>query len=74
MATLVNPLNRLLSQDVPWSWSDECKKSFETLKLGLENSPLLTHDDSKKSMRLATDALSSGIRAVLSHVSDEGVE
>ena len=74
MATLVNPLNRLLSQDVPWSWSDECKKSFETLKLALENSPLLTHYDSKKPVRLATDASSCGIGAVLSHVSDEGVE
>ena len=44
----VNPVNRSLSQDIPWSWSDDCQKSFETLKAALENSPLLTHYDSKK--------------------------
>ena len=71
IVTLVNPLNRLLSQDVPWSWSDECKKSFETLKLALENSPLLTHYEARET---SYDALSCGIGAVLSHVSDEEVE
>ena len=74
MATLVNPLNRLLSQDVPWKWSDDCQISFETLKSALENSPLLTHYDSKKPVRLAADASSCGIGAVLSHVSDDGEE
>jgi hypothetical protein len=48
MATSVNHVNRSLSQDIPWSWSDDCQKSFETLKAALENSPLLTHYDSKK--------------------------
>ena len=74
MATLVNPLNCLLSQDVPWKWSDDCQISFKTLKSALENSPLLTHCDSKKPVRLAADASSCGIGAVLSYVSDNGEE
>ena len=71
MATLVNPLNRLLSQDVPWSWYDDCQKAFETLKATLENSPLLTHYNSKMPVRLAADASSCGIGIVLSHDGEE---
>ena len=26
MATSVNPVNRSLSQDIPWSWFDDCQK------------------------------------------------
>ena len=71
MATLVNPLNRLLSQDVLWSWYDDCQKAFETLKATLENSPLLTHYNSKMPVRLAADASSCGIGIVLSHDGEE---
>ncbi|XP_046841958.1 uncharacterized protein K02A2.6-like [Xenia sp. Carnegie-2017] len=39
MAKLVNPLNCLLSQEVTWKWSEECQKSFETLKVLLETAP-----------------------------------
>ncbi|XP_046854150.1 uncharacterized protein K02A2.6-like [Xenia sp. Carnegie-2017] len=74
MAKLVNPLNCLLSQEVSWKWSEECQKSFETLKVLLETAPVLTHYDPKKPVRLATDASSCGIGAVLSNVSDEGEE
>ena len=74
MATLVNPPNRLLAQNVSWCWPDHCQKSFEKLKAALENSPLLTHYDSKKPVRLAVDASSCGVGAVLSHVSEEGDE
>ncbi|XP_046856097.1 uncharacterized protein K02A2.6-like [Xenia sp. Carnegie-2017] len=74
MAKLFNPLNCLLSQEVTWKWSEECQKSFETLKVLLETAPVLTHYDPKKPVRLATDASSCGIGAVLSNVSDEGEE
>ena len=74
MSTLVNPLNCLLSQDVPWSWSDACQESFQKLKDILGKSPLLTYYDSTKPVRLAVDASFYGVGAVLSHVSEDGEE
>ena len=74
MSTLVNPLNRLLAHDVPWGWTQDCQEAFQMLKEALLNSPLLAHYDPNKPVRLAVDASSYGLGAVLSHVSHDGEE
>ena len=74
MSTLVNPLNRLLAHDVPWGWTQDCQKAFRKLKEALLNSPLLAHYDPNQPVRLAADASSYGLGAVLSHVSNDGEE
>ena len=74
MSTLVNPLNRLLAHDVPWGWTQDCKEAFQKLKEALLNSPLLAYYDPNQPVRLAVDASSYGLGAVLSHVSDDGEE
>ena len=74
MSTLVNPLNRLLAHDVPWGWTQDCQEAFQKLKEALLNSPLLAHYDPNQPVRLAVDASSYGLGAVLSHVSDDGEE
>ena len=58
MATLANPLNRLLVENIPWKWSKQCQEVFQKLKGILQSAPLLTHYDSKKPVRLAVDASS----------------
>ena len=74
MSTLVNPLNRLLAHDVPWGWTQDCQEAFQKLKEALLNLPLLAHYDPSQPVRLAVDASSYGLGAVLSHISDDGEE
>ena len=74
MSTLVHPLNRLLMFDTAWAWTETCQVAFKKLKELLLNSPLLAHYDPNKPVRLAVDASSYGLGAVLSHVFDDGEE
>ena len=37
------PLMRLTQKDVPWDFSDDCRKSFEKLKEAFTMAPVLTH-------------------------------
>ena len=74
MSTLVHPLNRLLMSNAPWAWTETCQVAFKKLKELLLNSPLLAHYDPNKPVRLAVDASSYGLGAVLSHASDDGEE
>lgn len=74
MSTPDHPLNRLLMFDKPWAWTEACQVAFKKLKELLLNSPLLVHYDPNKPVRLAVDASSYGLGAVLSHVSYDGEE
>ena len=71
MATLIHPLNCLLSENISWKWTKQCLEAFQKLKGILQSAPLLTHDDAKKLLQLAVDASSYGLGAVLSHISDD---
>ena len=70
MSTLANLLNRLLVENIPCQWSKQCQEAFQKLKGILQSASLLTHYDPKKPVRLAVDASSFGLGAVLSHVSE----
>ena len=72
MSILVHPLNHLLMFDAPWT--EACQVAFKKLKELLRNSPLVAHYDPNKPARMAVDASSYGLGAVLSYVSDDGEE
>ena len=74
LATILAPLHRLLQKNVRWEWSDDCKKAFEACKEGLTSDSLLVHYDLNRKLRLACDASSYGLAAVLSHVMEDGQE
>ena len=74
MATLAHPLNGLLSENIPWQWTKQCQEAFAKLKRILQSAPLLAHYDPTKPVRLAVDASSFGLGAVLSHLSQDGEE
>ena len=40
---IVVPLTRLTRKGVPWSFSDDARKSFEALKSAFTSAPILTH-------------------------------
>ncbi|KAL9958559.1 hypothetical protein ACROYT_G035588 [Oculina patagonica] len=61
-------------QNIPWEWTKQCQEAFLKLKSILQSAPLLTHYNPKRPVRLAVDASSFGLGAVLSHVSEDGEE
>jgi transposase InsO family protein len=74
LATYLEPLHNLLKKSVIWKWSAECQKAFDFCKDALTSDSLLVHYDSKKKLKLACDASSYGVGAVLSHELENGEE
>ncbi|KAB2612816.1 ATP-dependent RNA helicase ddx18 [Pyrus ussuriensis x Pyrus communis] len=62
---LAKPLTNMLKQG-SFSWSPDSIKAFEALKHVLSTTPVLAVPDFSKQFVIEIDALSSGIRAVLS--------
>ena len=67
LATTLTPLHELLKKGVQWTWTKECQQ-------GLTSDALLVHYDGNRELRLACDASSYGIGAVISHVMGDGQE
>ena len=74
LATTLAPLHKLLKKDVQWKWTSECQKAYDVCKQSLTSDTLLVHYDLNRKLRLACDASSYGLGAVLSHVMDDGQE
>ena len=74
LATLLNPLYKLLGKGVPWQWQQPQEKAFQDSKALLSSSKLLTHFDPKLPLTLACDASAYGIGAVLAHKRPDGSE
>ena len=53
-------------------WSEECEATFRKCKALLTSDAVLVHYDSKLPIKLACDASSYGVGAVLSHVFNDG--
>ncbi|KAK3744267.1 hypothetical protein QZH41_019938, partial [Actinostola sp. cb2023] len=74
LSTMLQPLNNLLRERVPWLWKPECQQAFNGAKEQLLSSKVLTHYDVNLPLVLACDASSYGIGAVISHVMENGEE
>ena len=74
LASLVNPLNRLLHKDAIWQWDATCQMAFQNAKEALTSSPVLMHYDPALPVSLATDASAYGVGAVISHTLPDGSE
>ena len=68
LSSLLHPLNRLLSKDSKWKWTSECDSVFQAAKKSLTSSSVLVHYNPDLPLRVAADASSHGLGAVLSHV------
>ncbi|GBN65451.1 Retrovirus-related Pol polyprotein from transposon 297, partial [Araneus ventricosus] len=60
------PLHKLTEARSNFNWTEECEKSFNSLKQALTTSPVLTYPRTDKEFILDTDACNEGIGAVLS--------
>jgi hypothetical protein len=56
----------LTRKDVPFTWNDDCEKTFHRLKVALTEAPLLTHYDPSLPTKLETDASDGAVTSVLS--------
>ena len=69
-ATLAAPLFKLEEKGQNFVWSNNCQKSFDTLKQALCEAPVLAFPRFDFSFVLGTDTSTTGIAAVLSQVQD----
>ena len=78
LATMLAPLQKLLQKllqkGTQWEWTHDCQEAFEACKEGLTSDSLLVHHDLNRELRLACDASSYGLGAVLSLIMDDGQE
>ncbi|GBL88233.1 Retrovirus-related Pol polyprotein from transposon 297 [Araneus ventricosus] len=65
-STIARPLHKLTEAKSNFNWTEECEKSFNSLKQALTSSPILTYPRTDKDFILDTDAINEGIRVVLS--------
>ena len=74
LATISEPLHKLLRKDVPWKWCNDCQKAFDAIKQALCEAPLLVHFDPSKHIVVQVDASPFGVGAILSHIMEDGEE
>ena len=74
LSTLLAPLNALTLSFVEWSWDATRERAFKNSKDIICQADILCHSDLSKPLKLACDASSYGLGAVISHVSPDGVE
>jgi dUTPase len=72
-AKTASPLNKMLSKDVKFEWTNDCQIAWETLKHCLVTAPILSYPCSEGNFILDTDASYDGLGAVLSQ-EQEGTE
>ncbi|GBO11509.1 Retrovirus-related Pol polyprotein from transposon 297 [Araneus ventricosus] len=65
-SAIAGPLHKLTEARSNFNWTEECEKSFNSLKQALTTSPVLTYPRTDKEFILDTDASNEGIGAVLS--------
>ncbi|GBN54941.1 Retrovirus-related Pol polyprotein from transposon 297, partial [Araneus ventricosus] len=59
-------LHKVTEAKSNFNWTDECEKSFNSIKQALTSAPILTYPRTDKDFILDTDASNEGIGAVLS--------
>jgi hypothetical protein len=71
-STIATPLNNLLRENVAWDWSQDCQKTFDTIKEKLTQAPILRRPDYSRLFELHTDWSGVGLGAVLVQRDDQG--
>jgi hypothetical protein len=73
-STITHPFYALLKKDVVWTWSEEVKEAFNTLKEKLSEFPILRRLDFNKVFILHTDYSTLGIGVIFGQLNEKGKE
>ena len=71
-AEIAQPLFNLTRDDVPFEWTDQCQKAFDTFKDHLTRGPVLAVANPNKPYVLHTDASDFALGALLMQEDDNG--
>ena len=74
LSSTLHPLYQLLRKDQPWHWGSSQQQAFAKSKKLLTSDTCLTHFDPTLKLKLACDASSYGLGAVLAHEMPDGTE
>ena len=74
MASVLHPLYQLLKKDKKYTWTTTAQNAFDTVKEMITSDTVLTHYDPELPVKLACDASSYGLCAVILHVTENGEE
>lgn len=74
LSTILHPLNRLLSKNTAFQWTQECEHAFKRAREAFVSDKVLVHFNSKLPLMLAIDANMYGVGAVLFHKYPDGLE
>ena len=74
LSETLHPLNHLLRKDPRWNWCSACDKAFKKVKDALASSKVFVYYDPSLPIRVAADASSYSVGAVLSHTMPDGSE
>ena len=64
LAETMEPIRALTRNSVKWDWSQECEKSFQSVKEQLPTAPVLDYFDPEKELVLQVDSSKNGLGAV----------
>ena len=73
-SNISRPLYDLTKKDAEWIWSDECEKSFQTLKTNLITAPILAFPNPNRPYLITCDASTTGLGFILSQKDENGIE
>ncbi|MEE8326536.1 MAG: reverse transcriptase domain-containing protein [candidate division NC10 bacterium] len=73
-SSLALPIQRLLREDVPWDWDEDCQEAFDDLKNRLTSAPILKYPDFEARFKLEIDGSGVGLGAVLSQKGADGLD
>ena len=73
-ASIVSPLHKLTKKNQEFVWSDECEKSFSTIKTLMCSSPILRNPDWTRDFLVHVDASYTGLGAILGQTDFEDRE
>ena len=74
LSSIVEPLNRLRSSSVKWTFGKAERIAFDKLQKELASERILSIYDPKKALKLDADASKYGLGAVLSQIDESGNE
>ena len=68
------PLNRLLTKNTLFKWTQDCQTAFDSLKQASTNTPILAYPNFQKQFILSCDASGMAIGYVLAQIGDDDKE